>query len=105
MTVVLAGTNTGDDLWVGGTAGRGARALGKGRGSSTRRVGMGGEGDENDGMMKSYRKWENMSEMIRDPEGVKGRGNWEKMWSKLLSAWPSQLQIAIAQAPTADSVQ
>ena len=52
MTVGLAGTNTGDDLWVGGTAGRGARALGKGRGSSTRRVGMGGGGDENDGMLK-----------------------------------------------------
>jgi hypothetical protein len=51
-TVVLAGTKTGDVLWVGGTVGRGARAPGKGRGSSTRRVGMGGEGDENDGMLK-----------------------------------------------------
>ena len=49
LTVVLAGTNTGDDLWV---VGRGAKAPGKGRGSSTRRVGMGGEGDENDGMLE-----------------------------------------------------
>lgn len=52
MGVILAGTNTGDDLWVGGTGGSDARALGKGRGSSTRRVGMGGEDDVNVGMLK-----------------------------------------------------
>jgi hypothetical protein len=50
---VLAGTNTGEALWADGVVGRGARALGKGRGSSARRIGiMGGEGEENDGMLR-----------------------------------------------------
>lgn len=55
MDVVLAGTNTGEALWADGIVGRGASApcsaLGKGRGSSTRRVGMVGEDVENDGML------------------------------------------------------
>jgi hypothetical protein len=57
----LAGTNTGDALWIGAVVGRGGRALGKGRGSSTRRVGMGGEGEENDGM-----SWEIEKDELND---------------------------------------
>jgi hypothetical protein len=46
---VLAGTSTGDDLWDDGAVVRGARAWATGR-SSAKRVGMGGETEENDGM-------------------------------------------------------
>lgn len=52
MSVDLAGTSTGDVLWVDEDVGKGACELGEGRGSSTTREEMGGDGEENDGMLK-----------------------------------------------------
>ena len=49
--VDLAGTSTGDVLYVDGDVARGACELGEGRGSSTAREGMGGDGEENLGIL------------------------------------------------------
>ena len=49
--VDLVGTNTGDVLWVDEDVAKGACELGEGRGSSTRREGMGGDGEEKVGML------------------------------------------------------
>jgi hypothetical protein len=50
--VDLAGTSTGDILWDDGDVARGACELGEGRGSSTGREGMGGDGEEYAGMLR-----------------------------------------------------
>jgi hypothetical protein len=48
----LTGTSTGDVLWVDEDVTKGACEVGEGRGSSTTREGMGGDGEENAGMVK-----------------------------------------------------
>jgi hypothetical protein len=63
--VNLTGTSTGDVLWVDEDVTRGACELGEGRGSSTTREGMGGDGEENVDMAKVV-GIERKGDMLRD---------------------------------------
>ena len=61
---------------------RGGWALVKGRGSSARRVEMGGEGDENDGMLrvgKRGARWNDIRREDRERKGVE-RGGYAVSW-------------------------